>query len=229
MSEKTAALDSRAQSLLLDAAEWRLLGLLFEYPAGGWRVRVAGLAGEVSDARLRADAEAAPREASEGMHHSIFGPGGPVPPREVSYLGGIQFGYLLSELSAYYQAFAYQPQIQEAEDHISVETGFVAYLRLKEAYALSSEDQEHAAITSEAARRFIEEHLAAMAEPIATALEAVAPPYLVLASRVLAERVGPPRPAPGAEHGEVLGDTEESDVSCGESPALISIDSPPKI
>jgi hypothetical protein len=214
VSAVARALDRDQAALARRAAEWRLLGLLFDCPHEGWYDEVKALSREVDDNRLRLAAEAALREASPGVHGSIFGPGGPVSPREVTYLGGIQLGYLLSELRGYHEAFAYHPRTVEPDDHVAVEIGFVAYLLLKQVYALVSEDGEHAAVVADAASQFKKDHLAAMAQPIAAALEAVGPPYLVLAGAALAERVGPPRATmlPGALP---MIDVEGEDVCCG--------------
>ena len=180
-----------ADRLLHDAAAWRLIGLLFECPQPGWLDQVTALGRESRDERLKTAAETAGTEASEGLHHSLFGPGGPVSPREVTYSNGVQLGYLLSELNAYYEAFAYRPTTIEPEDHLSVEAGFMAYLALKQAYALASDDTAGAQVSSDAAALFKADHLGRMVEPIARALEVGGPPYLVLAAQALYERVGP--------------------------------------
>ncbi len=194
---------------LREAAEWRLIGLLLECPRAGWPDQVRRLASEVSDPALREAAQAAAGEAAEGLYHSIFGPGGPAPPREVSYRDSVQLGYLMAELASYYDAFAYQPDTPEVPDHVAVEAGFIGYLRLKEAYAVASGDPERAEITSEAARRFIDEHLSVMAEPLAAALENSGVRYLALAAQALLRRTGPPRTLP------VLSSDTESLFTCG--------------
>ena len=104
----------------------------------------------------------------------------------------IQLGYLLSELTAFYDAFAYRPVTRESPDHVSVEAGFVGYLRLKEAYAVTRGDEEQAAVTADAAATFVREHLSALAEPLAATLDASGVAYLAEAARALATRVGPP-------------------------------------
>ena len=109
----------------------------------------------------------------------------------------IQLGYLLSELTAFYDAFAYQPVTRESPDHVSVEAGFVGYLRLKEAYAVTRGDEEQASVTADAAATFLREHLSALAEPLAATLDASGVAYLAEAARALATRVGPP-PSAGA-------------------------------
>lgn len=178
------------RNLLRDGAEWRLLSVLFEYPGDGWRERLSAIATDVNDERLLEAAIAAKEQASEGMHHSIFGPGGPASPREATYTNGVQLGYLLSELSAFYAAFAFTPGMTEPVDHVAVEAGFVAYLRLKQAYAVACGRRDESEITGQAAADFIAEHLRAVAEPLAMSLTAVAPPYLAQAGSVLLDRVG---------------------------------------
>lgn len=208
--------DSKQTSLLREAAEWRLTGLLLECPTEGWPEQVSALAAEVEDADLKAAAEAARQEATEGLYHSIFGPGGPAPAREVSYRELIQPGYLLAELAACYEAFSYTAAVREAADHISVEAGFIGYLRLKEAYALACGDVAHAEITAEAAQAFIDEHIAAMAEPMANDLAASGICYLAFAGAALLGRVGPRRKRPTGQGLPVLSDIEERAFECGE-------------
>jgi nitrate reductase assembly molybdenum cofactor insertion protein NarJ len=202
--------------LLQEAAEWRLLALLFEYPAGPWRRQLSGLTSDVSAPDLRRAAEAALENASEGLHLALFGPGGPVSPREATWLGGVQLGYLMSELSAQYEAFGYQPAGVESQDHLSVELGFLAYLKLKQAYALACGDTDRAAIASEAASRFIQDHLALVAEPVAVALERLAPEYLVHAGKILLERVGPRPRNSYPLGGDLAGEVEAEQMTCGD-------------
>jgi TorA maturation chaperone TorD len=213
-SSETLAPD--IETLLREAAAWRLIALLFECPRDGWREQLAALAAEAQDPRLTTAAEAAQQEASEGLHHSLFGPGGPVSPREVTYHLGVQMGYLLSELNAYYDAFAYRPDTTEAADHLAVESGFMAYLAFKQAYALASGDAEHARVTAEAAARFRTDHLAAMADRVGRALEIGGPPYLALAGLVLRERTGPPvRPILPMATEALAAGYDDDEMSCG--------------
>jgi len=186
------ALPAEAAALLKQAAEWRLISLLFGCPRTGWKEQLQALADEIDDRALRSAAELALIQGSEGLYHSIFGPGGPAPAREVSYRRLVQFGSLLSELAAYYQAFAYVPARGEALDHIAVETDFIAYLRVKQAYALHQGDTEHAGITADAAGTFVRDHIAVMTEPLAAALRLSDIPYLDRAAEALFRRVGPP-------------------------------------
>lgn len=182
---------SKKTKLLREATEWRLTGLLFECPVGDWKHEVKNLAGEISDFQLISAAEFARVEAGEGLYHSIFGPGGPAPGREVSYRGWVQPGYLLSELSSFYDAFSYEPATSEVFDHVSVETGFIAYLRLKEFYALECGDNESAEITNKASATFIDNHLSKFAQKLSKLLAVSGIEYLNLAGSALFARVGP--------------------------------------
>ena len=213
----TAAIDSRTRELVAEAAEWRLLSLLFECPSESWRAQVEQLSANTADSQLRSCASLALEQASEGLYHSTFGPGGPAPPREVSYSDTLQFGSLMSELQTYYTAFGYLPRTTEPPDHIAVETGFLAYLKLKEAFAHASGDEEHAALAAGAAERFISSHLSKTAHPLAESLKTSGLEYLAGAAQVLHQRVGPPPApvAPPAGRGlRVLND--ESVFACGQ-------------
>lgn len=179
------------QKLLEKATEWRLISLLFECPKGDWKKQIKALAKTVNDNDLKLAAKTAQKEANEGLYHSILGPGGPAPAREVSYSGGwTQPGYLISELNSYYQAFFYQPNTKETFDHISVEAGFISYLYLKEAYALECDAQEEIQVTAQAAKKFIDEHLNVIAEPLTEILSNLEANYLYSAAKALLKRVG---------------------------------------
>lgn len=188
-----AAADRLDTSLLRAAAEWRLLGLLFSCPTWEWREQVASLAAEVGADDVTAAAATALNEADEGLYHSIFGPGGPAPPREVTYRQATLSGAFLAELAAYYQAFGYRAAGSEPLDHVSVEADFVAFLLLKQAFALSNQQRDQAAITARAAQSFIDEHLSNIAGPLAESIPASGIGYLQGAAQALAARTGPPQ------------------------------------
>jgi len=203
-------------NLLREAAEWRLISLLLECPVGDWQENVKNLAKEITDSQLKTATEFAKVEASEGLYHSIFGPGGPAPAREVSYRSWVQPGYLLSELSAFYKAFSYQSNLQESPDHIAVETGFMAYLKLKEAFAEECNDQENVEITAKAAKTFNAEHLAKMTEQITKSLASSGIEYLALTSAALLKRVGHDKDKKIRQILPVLGEINEEIFECGE-------------
>jgi nitrate reductase assembly molybdenum cofactor insertion protein NarJ len=217
MSAVQPPINAEIAGLLSEAARWRLLGLLFEYPRDRWRRELEALLSDLQDETERGLAAAALEFSSEGLHSALFGPGGTVSAREVAYLGGVQFGYLMAELAAFYDAFGFQPSAEEAHDHIAVEAGFVGYLKLKQAYALASGDSEHAEIASQAASSFIKEHLARFAEPMLPRLENFAPDYLISAGRMLLELAGAsPRSGYPLSTG-FEGEDESGEMSCGPS------------
>jgi len=195
MNGATSLNDARIVDLLREAAEWRLLGLLLECPSEDWRAQVARLAAEVADANLKAAADAAVREAGEGLYHAVFGPGGRVSPREASYHAGRLPGPLLAELAAFYEAFAYRPSTVDPPDHVAVEVGFLGYLRLKEAYALARGEAVHAETAGRAAGAFLNEHLAGLARPFAESLPSSGITYLALAAQWLLRRIALPVPS----------------------------------
>ena len=158
-------MDTQVRALLSEAAEWRMLGLMFEYPSDGWRANVAAVMDSIADPELRTMGEAALAQNTDGLHFALFGPAGTVPVREVTYQGGVQLGYLMSELSAYYEAFVYEPRVEEAPDHLAVQLGFVSFLKLKQASALSAGQPDQAVIAANAATEFLKTHLALQAEP----------------------------------------------------------------
>jgi nitrate reductase assembly molybdenum cofactor insertion protein NarJ len=220
---------AEVQRLLTEAVEWRLLGLIFEYPTDAWRSQVTELLADLHQEDLRQLAESALAASTEGMHLALFGPAGSVPVREVTYQGGVQFGYLMAELSAYYDAFGYCPSAGEAEDHLAVELGFMAYLKMKRALALAKDEIENASVAAAAADAFLRDHLRAMAEPVAAKLEAFAPDYMVLAGRQVLQLSGPaprsnyPLGVPFSE------DDDSAEMRCGaaeDSETLVEIQSP---
>jgi nitrate reductase assembly molybdenum cofactor insertion protein NarJ len=204
-----------AEDLIRGAAEWRLLSLLLECPGDRWRRQVRELGSAMHDLLLKSAAEKALEEADEGLYHSAFGPGGPAGPREVSYSDSVQLGYLFSEVEAYYEAFGYVPATAEPADHISVETGFVAFLLMKQAYAVAAENGEGAAVTEEARQRFLGEHLSWIAGPLAERLEGSSLEYLAIAGRALAARVGPSRERRPLPAGALPVMSADSEFSCG--------------
>ncbi len=189
--------DDVTAALLREAGAWRLIGLLLEYPRDDWRDEVQTLARQVADSELGKAAAVTLEAASEGAYLAAMGPGGAASPREVAYCGFQEPGKLLADLAAFYTAFAYRPRLDEPPDHVAVEAGFVAYLRLKEAYARSRGMPRDGEVAAEAARTFIADHLAVMAAPLAGRLEAAGFEGLALAGQALLRRVGPGRsPSP---------------------------------
>ena len=215
MTETAASIDPRLKQLLGDSAAWRLLGLLFERPRDGWWQEVEALSRLVSDPEIRAAADAARDEASEGLYLALLGPGGAVPSREVAYRGMEDPGHIIADISAFYEAFAFQPETEEAPDHLAVEAGFLGYLCLKEAFARTRGNAEEAEIAANAAIRFREAHLSTLAWPVAEGLEATDVRYLTLAASTLARRSGSRRDV-GATGSSPLRLCDDCPMECGQ-------------
>jgi len=176
------------------AAEMRLLAVLLERPRAGVRREAADLAREVRDPGLRARA-AELEGLEEGAYLAILGPGGPVSPREAAYAGREDPGRLLSDLSGFYNAFGYAPRREDPLDHVAVETGFAAYLWLKEAFARAC--GEDGAATAQARDRFLSSHLGRLAAGMAARLESIDAPGLRGLVGTLRDRTGKAAVPPG--------------------------------
>lgn len=209
----SGVLDARCRELLKEATQWRLIGLLLAAPRGDWRSQVAALGCENQDPVLKEAAILAEVEADEGLYDSTFGPGGPAPPREITYRPGSLSSEYLAELSGHYSAFAYVSPYEEPVDHVAVEADFVAYLKLKQAFAEGCRDDESAATAHEAVERLLEEHLAFIAVPLAERLAASDVRYLALSAQALLARTG--RRAPSA-HPElpILAELTNDGLTC---------------
>lgn len=182
-----AASREQVQDFLSDAASWRLLGLLFERPAGDWRAEVGSVASEIQDPELRAAAKSATK-ASEGQYLDLLGPGGLVSPREVAYRGREDPSRILSDVNAFYEAFGFSPRTEDTADHISTELGFLSFLEMKQAYARAAGDSESLGVTTDALSKFVSSHLEGFVEPFADRIRAIEGCDLVDAASVLAER-----------------------------------------
>lgn len=208
------ALEARTAELLREAQAWRLIGLLLERPREGWLREVTALGDNCAEPDLVRAARSA-AHASEGAYLAWLRPGGRVSAREAGHRRASDPTRTLAEIRAFHAAFAFQPACEDPVDHVAIEAGFVAWLLLKQAYALANGDEEALAITTEATARFVREHVAVCAEPLAAALAEEAPEHLQLAARALAARAGPrPRDAEGDWVPAGLG-VEEPEFGCG--------------
>jgi len=174
--------------LIATAAEWRLFSLLLTRPHARWADEVSALAREVRHRDLRAAAKAA-CGATEGEYLWLFGPGGAVSPRAVSYRGFEDPGQILAALSAFYDAFGFQPRSEDPIDHVAVLTDFVGFLLLKEAYARTNGDRTAATTTATARELFLKTQLSPMAGAMAERLAPAEGTMVAAAVRLLAKRV----------------------------------------
>ena len=150
--------DHYGTRLLAQAAAWRLASLLLERPGPEWKRKIVELCSEVTDHELSSSAKRA-HHGSEEIYQRLFGPGGAVSPREVSYCGFEDPGRLMAELQSFYDVFSFAPRREECIDHVAVEAGFVGYLFLKEAYAEMRGAGKSARVTKTARERFVTEHV----------------------------------------------------------------------
>lgn len=214
MSEATASAEELAGHLER-AAEWRLLAQIFAYPDPGWTRRLALLGECVRETRLVKLAEVAAREASPELWMRLFGPAGPVRIRSVSFEGGLQPGYLLAELAAFYEAFGYAAPAVCAPDELSALLDFAAWLEVKLAYASVQGDREAAEVTVRALESFLSRFVSAAAWRVFRQLEGLGPDFLVEAARLAGERAGP-EPARQAQDPNLWPDGSSlADLSCG--------------
>jgi hypothetical protein len=72
-----------------------------------------------------------------------------------------------------------------------VEIDFLAYMRLKQAYATTRDDKANVTVTAEAADEFIRDHFTTLGRALAQNLEASGIRYLALAAQALVQRLGP--------------------------------------
>ena len=199
---------------LARAAEFRLLGLLFERPRPGLREERAELARETGDAGLQ-EVAAALRELDEPAYVALLGPGGPVSPREVAYRPREDPAWVMADIAAFYRAFGFAPKAEDPADHVAVEVGFAGYLWLKEAYARHLSLPGEMEVTSSARSQFLKDHLSTLAAGIAARLGGIeGAEGLAALARLLASRVGPPAVAPSP----ATGDAADAELTCGARP-----------
>jgi nitrate reductase assembly molybdenum cofactor insertion protein NarJ len=182
--------DKNTLELVAQAAAWRLVSLLLERPRESWQREIKALSVEINNPSLLSSAQESVAAAEEA-YQKLFGPGGVVSPREVSYSGFEDPGKLMAELQAFYNAFAFQPHREEAVDHISVQASFVGYLFLKEAYARMQQAEEQAETTKRARERFLKEHVSRCARGMAARWDEM-PSYLQKVLKWLGEMSSQP-------------------------------------
>jgi len=117
-------------------------------------------------AELQSWAERSTPDVLEDNYVSIFSHAvrGSCPLYEMEYGEGdgrLQLPHELSDLSAFYHAFGLQlgSQVRERVDFIAVECEFMAFLCVKQAYAEEHGDADLVAVTIDAQRKFLRDHL----------------------------------------------------------------------
>lgn len=207
------AISSEVETLIRESVACRLLSLAFERPREGWAGEIDALAAQHGDGAMLRLAKLVREQATEEVYLDILGPGGAVSPREVAYSGWADPGAQLASLTAMYDAFAYLPATEECADHLSVELGFLGYLRMKEAFARSAGDTDSAAVAADAARGFIAGHLGAFAHGLRAKSPESDEFYLVLAATLAAKMAGDAPARPFASGAGSLDD--DTAITCG--------------
>ncbi len=160
-----------------------------------WRFLAAAL-GEPGDLRALAGDEAHRRALARAVQRLGLPPAPPAPPAALEevrarlfghsvrggvclytseYVGGPLFqpSHQLADLEGWYRAFGLTRARgrRERADHLAVQCEFLAFLSLREAYALEREGAEGQAAAAGALRGFLKESLAACGPAVAARLE----------------------------------------------------------
>ncbi len=206
------------------AATWRLLAQVLSYPDEGWPRRMELLASCVRDSRLATLGLTAAREGSPELWMRLFGPSGPVRARAVAWEGGLQPGYLLAELEAYYSAFGYRVPAGAAPDALPALLDFAAWMEMKLAYACVHQDREAAEVTAQALETFLKRFVSAVVWPVFRQLENAGPEFLAAAAREAALLSGP-EPARHAPAPDTWPDGSPlEDGGCAAQDRIVQID-----
>ncbi len=199
----SAGAEPAVRRALERAACWRLLGAAFAYPTAPRLAAVAADAPRVALGdhppgvrqaleALAAAACAADPAAVAGEYVFLFDRQVPCPPYEAAWGDGprpVDRPALLADVAGFYRAFGLEPAGAQAdtEDHVVAEAEFMSALAVKEAWALAQDEAEAAAITRDAQRAFLTDHLGRWAGAFARALGAATPlAYYTAAAALLA-------------------------------------------
>jgi nitrate reductase assembly molybdenum cofactor insertion protein NarJ len=186
---------------LEQASFWRAISLLFRSPDATILADLRQLV-PCLDETLRGDVTRFIHDLSESgmeeLHFRLLGAAATCPICESDYtpscLGAK--GGPIGDIAAFYKAFAFDPaaELRESPDHFCIETSFLAWLHMKEAYALSAGNHD-AADTCRAARdTFMIEHFGPFLDSLAARLAEVAGDS-VYAHMAVAARLALPYPA----------------------------------
>jgi len=221
MNMDTAVRRSQIYKFLADA---------FLYPAENWLEDapiVAEIARELRAPALDIDHCTLTIDQLQFEHRRVFGLAGSLC-YETEYGLPHEFrqSQELADIAGFYRAFGFNVggKVRERPDHLAVELEFMCLLALKEAYAAQNESVEHAEVSADAQRKFIEDHLGRWIGLFAqsVALNASDGPYLGLA-RFAADFVAEDAGRLGAHiEARRLADVQHTpvlaDFSCGDCP-----------
>jgi DMSO reductase family type II enzyme chaperone len=184
------------QPILLRGAIYQALALGFAYPSDDVREQLIRRWSALTKAwfpwpdGVRLEFERAveilshaEQQELEREHVRLFGPAARCPLNETAYgEAGRLLGRSasLADISGFYLAFGLEPTARDThpEDHLSLELEFMSLLALKEAYAIAEGWNDQLAVTREAQRAFVQDHLGTWIDALAAHLGTADPhPY----------------------------------------------------
>jgi TorA maturation chaperone TorD len=144
------------------AAGWRFASLLFQEPHAVAAADLDALVPLLRAGHREATAALAAGQSERGeQYYAVLGPGGcPASESAYDHAAMANRGPLISEVSAFYEAFAYPPRLTSdlAPDHVAVELDFLAFLAMKIAFARHEQSEEKTEITEAAFADFLDRH-----------------------------------------------------------------------
>lgn len=157
------------QNALLRADLFRITALAFSEPTDERREDVSQSLDALLDCVRGSDLSAVLTSVAIALHHSdpfrlrlqyysLFDTSMPVPIMESAYHRADR-GATLGDVAGFYAAFKFDvPSRDGSPDTLPHELAFLAWLSLKEAYAIENNLTEEAAVTRDAAVKFITDH-----------------------------------------------------------------------
>ena len=147
--------------MLSRASAWMFASIALQPPTAESRATLEALIPSLPRPLQNAAARivACPLDEWEPEYFSVLGPAG-CPACESSYERAAQAsrGPMLADISGWYQAFAYSPDVRDVPDHAAVEAGFLAYLAMKIAFADNAGEPDAAQIARDAYAGFVRDH-----------------------------------------------------------------------
>ena len=144
------------------AADWRFASLLFQEPHVVGTTDLQALIPLLpADHREASAALAAEQDERSEHYYAVLGPGGcPASESAYDHAAMANRGPLISEVSAFYEAFAYPPRLTSdlSPDHIVVELDFLAFLAFKVAFACHEQRHKERDVAAAAFAEFLDRH-----------------------------------------------------------------------
>lgn len=176
---------------------YRLLALSFDFPSRSVCEAVSEIAAELAESSFGDDTlRALLHDLSvqvtkgfnkrEGLYHHLFTTHVACPPCEGSYQQ-VERGPIIGDVTAFYKAFKIKTVPgQGPPDALKMELGFMSFMCLKQAQALQNNLKEELAVTVEAQKKFLKDHLGRWGGILAGRLRiATDNPYYQILSQLL--------------------------------------------